>query len=270
MTELAARSDLPQLTALWQQCFGDTLEEINRFWTALFEQLRVYVLREAGEAAAMLCAMPVTLVDESGEGHPCSYFYAVCTHPRFRRRGLCTRLLHEAQEQEAAHGAAFIALVPDGPDKLEFYRKRGYAPCLCHRRYPVSAAGRAKVTSLSPEGYQALRALQLYGAYVEYPLPLLRWQEKLGRHGGAGLYRIETEALVCCAAAERRGDTLLIKELLPDSAEAAAALAAALNVNGALVRTVADSGSESQPFGMLMAMGKQPLPVCAYLGLAFD
>ncbi len=266
MMRLAGRADLPALTALWQASFGDRPEDIARFFAQLFPEIRVYLAQEGQTPAAMLCALPTTLVDDCGQSHTCAYFYAVCTAARFRGRGLCTRLLDYAAQQEAARGAAFAALVPDGAEKFDFYSKRGYQTCFYHRQYALSAGGSAAIGALRPQEYEALRALQLYGDYVEYPLPLLRWQDSVGRHSGAGLFRIETPQMICCAAAERWGSTLVLKELLPDCETAAAALAAHLGCTRVEVRTQGDE----QPFGMLRPLAAQPAPQCAYLGLALD
>ena len=88
-------------------------------------------------------------------------------------------------------------------------------------------------------------AFDAHGAeFLSYPPELLRWQETLSRSSGAGLYRIETGEAVCCAAAERDGETLLVRELLPDCSEAAAALADRLGCREAAFRT---AGGTSLP-----------------------
>lgn len=266
--ELARYQDLPALTALWHTCFGDDPADIQRFWEEMFSHLQVYVARERGKAAAMVCALPTFLVDGSGDSHTCAYLYAVCTHPNCRGRGICTRLLAYAEQQESRTGMAFAALVPEGADTFDFYKKRGYQTCFYHNRYQVEAGGSAKIDPLEPMDYWRLRTLRLYGDYVSYGKVVLRWQDEVGRRSGAGLFRIETEDLICCAAAERRGETLVIKELLPDDKTAAAALAAHLGCTSAEVRS---SGGEI-PFGMLKALRPypRPLPAQGYLGLALD
>lgn len=118
----------------------------------------------------------------------------------------------------------------------------------------------------APDGWQSLRELQLYDSHLSYPPELLRWQETISRSSGAGLYRIETGDAVCCAAAERDGETLLVRELLPDCPEAAAALADKLGCREAVFRTAGGT----QPFGMAKSLDGTPLPQRAYLGPAFE
>lgn len=268
MMELAKNKDLPALTELWHICFGDDPADVELFWQEMLCHLQVYVDRERGKLVAMVCALPTFLVDESGETHTCAYFYAVCTHPDYRGRGICTRLLAYAEQNEARSGMNFAALVPEGPDKFDFYGKRGYRTCFYHKRYQVQAGGTAKIQRLEPEEYKRLRGLQLYGGYLSYSWGILRWQDEMSRRGGAGLYRIETEDVICAAAAERRGGRLILKELLPDDPAAAAALAAHLDCPEAEVR----SKDGDLPFGMLKAIRptRTPLPTHGYLGLALD
>lgn len=266
--ELAKYQDLPALTALWHTCFGDAPADIEHFWEEMFSHLQVYVARVRGKAVAMVCALPTILVEESGDSTTCAYLYAVCTHPDYRGRGICSRLLAYAEQQEARSGMAFAALVPEGADKFDFYQKRGYTTCFYHKKYQVAAGGSAEIQPLETDDYFRLRSLQLYGGYLSHGRSVLRWQDDLGRRSGAGLFRIETEDVVCCAAAERRDQTLVIKELLPDDAAAAAALAAHLGCTGAEVRS---SGGEI-PFGMLKTLRPRfgPQPERLYLGIAMD
>ena len=68
------------------------------------------------------------------------------------------------------------------------------------------------------------------------------------------------------SAAERDGETLLVRELLPDCPEAAAALADKLGCREAVFRTAGGT----HPFGMAKSLDGTPLPQRAYLGPAFE
>ena len=259
----AQKADLPALTALWQICFGDEEADIHAFWRALWQDIRVFAAYEGKTPVSMLCALPTSLVDEAGESFPNAYLYAVCTAPQHRKQGLCAALLAYAERALRNEGCRFAALVPSSEALFGFYQKFGYQTAFFHKEYTVPAEkGTAKITKLDADGYRNLREMQLYGAFVSYPLPLLQWQT-----GAApGLYRIETEDAVCCCAAEGSGERLICKELLPDCPEAAASLAAKLGYRAALVRTC----GEETPFGMAKALCELPVPETAYLGLAFD
>ncbi|MGN1307935.1 MAG: GNAT family N-acetyltransferase [Faecousia sp.] len=260
---LAQKADRPALTALWQTCFGDEKAQIDAFWRALWQHIRVFAAFEGNAPVSMLCALPTSLVDEAGESCPAAYLYAVCTAPQRRRQGLCAALLAYAEKALQKEGCRFAALVPSNKELFGFYQKLGYQTAFFHREYTVSAGKRtAKITKLDADGYRNLREMQLYGAFLSYPLPLLQWQAS----ASPGLYRIETAEAVCCCAAEQSGELLICKELLPDCPEAAASLAAKLGCKDALVRTC----GEEAPFGMVKPLSDLPAPTEAYLGLAFD
>ena len=260
---LAQKADLPALTTLWQTCFGDEKAQIDAFWRTLWQHIRVFAAYEEKAPVSMLCALPTSLVDEAGETCPAAYLYAVCTAPQHRKKGLCAALLAYAEKALQKEGCRFSALVPSSKELFGFYQKFGYRTAFFHKEYTVSAEkGSAKITRIDADGYRNLREMQLYDAFLSYPLPLLQWQAS----AAPGLYRIETEDAVCCCAAERSGERLICKELLPDCPEAAAYLAAKLGCRDALVRTC----GEETPFGMVKPLSDLPAPTAAYLGLAFD
>ena len=251
------------LNGLWQQCFGDTAQEVAVFWCAVDGHVRVFAALDGEKAVSMLCALPVTLVDEAGDTLPAAYLYAICTAPERRGRGICAGLMAYAEDCLKKDGVRFSTLVPSGAELFGFYQKLGYKTAFFNRSYFVPAErGHAKITKLNAAGYRNLRQMQLYGAFLSYPLPLLQWQAD----AGAGLFRVETDEAVCCAAAELSDGRLICKELLPDCPEAAARLAAHLGCRDALVRT---DGGET-PFGMVKPLGDVAAPQVAYLGLAFD
>ncbi len=263
----AQKNDLPALTALWQTCFGDEEALIRAFWRTLGQDIRVFAAYEGSVPVSMLCALPTDLIDDAGEGFPAAYLYAVCTAPKYRGRGLCAALMAYAEGALRKDGCCFAALVPSSGELFRFYERLGYQTAFFHKKYTVSAEyGKAAISRIDADSYRSLREMQLYGAFLSYPLPLLQWQAQASKGSGAGLYRVETADTVCCVAAERQGAHLLCKELLPDCPEAAACLAAQLGCKEACVRTAGGS----VPFGMGKALHDLPLPKEAYLGLAFD
>ncbi len=253
--ELAKKADLNALTRLWQECFGDDPKEIRSFWDAAFSRIQVYVAREGKTIAAMVCVLPTHLIDEEGSSYSCGYFYAVCTAPSLRGRGISSRLMDYAH----AHcGFDYAALVPAEEALFRFYEKFGYETAFFHKEYTVTPEKTGAVRPASPEVYHSIRELQLYDSFLSYDAFLLPC--------AGSLYRIETEDGLYCACANRQGSQLLIRELLPDSPEAAAALCAHLGCQKAHVRTL----GADKPFGMLLPLGPVPSLSQGYLGLAFD
>ncbi len=254
--EKAKKNDLPQLTALWSRCFGDAEAAVWEFWKN-FDRISVYVARE-NAPVAMLCALPVTFFDSDGEAHRASYFYAVCTDETFRGCGICKKLMDFAENARKNEGDQFVFLTPAEERLFDFYGKMGYKTAFFNKKYTVRAGSRAKIKAINAAVYQNLRQMQLYADFVSYEDALIALN--------SGLYRIETEDMICCAAAEQHGKTLAIKELLPDNEAAAAALAAHLGCEEAHIRT---QGGEA-PFAMAKSLCALPCPENAYLGLAFD
>ena len=253
------------LTPLWQTCFGDSKAVIETFWRMMEGRVMTFAALDGDSPAAMLCALPTELIDDCGEALRAVYLYAVCTLPAYRRQGICAALLAYAETQLRDYDVCM--LVPDGEAMFRYYEKRGYCTAFYHSSFALPARqSDVKITKLTADAYRVLRELQLYGSFVSYDTSMLELQKCSSEASGAGLYRLETADAVCCAAAEKDGDCLLCKELLPYCPEAAAALAAKLGCKKAIVRTQ----GEDVPFGMVKSLHGAELPEKSYLGLAFD
>lgn len=262
MTRVTDPRQLPALTALWRACFGDTEAEVLAFWRDQFDASRVYAEFAGGRAVSMLCALPAELVGDDGAALPCVYLYAVCTAPAARGQGHAHRLLQFALHDCAAAGYAAAALVPAEAALFRFYAGQGFRTAFFCREYTVPARPLAlKLRPVNAEDYRALRELQLYGSFLSYPARLLSLED-------GHLYRADTADGIFCFCAERapEGNTLRIRELLPDAPELAAALAAHFGCENAAVRTAGGS----VPVGMLRALSDAALPEAAYLSLDFS
>ena len=264
----ADRSHLPQLTALWQAAFGDKKEVVEQFWKTCFDHIQVFCLLEGNALRAMACALPLSYIDPDGEIHRCPYFYAVATGEKYRGKGLCRSLMLQAEEALKQQGAALCCLVPQTEDLFRFYEKLGYQTAFSHEVLHISAKkqNQIKLRRIDAAAYENLRQMQLYGDFISYPELLLQLQKQAGEQTGAGLYRLESPENVAVAAAEKWGETLLIKEMLPLDEALAAHLAAALGCKEAVVRTM----GEVKAFAMAKSLNGIPLPEKGYLGLAFD
>lgn len=265
MIEFGKINQPETLTPLWLSCFPDSEAAVETFWRKTAGFALTFAALDGKTPVSMLCALPATLVDDCGEALRAAYLYAVCTAPAYRRQGLCAALLSYAEKELREFDA--LMLVPDGEAMFRYYEKRGYRTAFYHSSFELAPQqSDAKIARVGADTYRNLRELQLYGSFVSYDAPLLELQKCAGEASGAGLYRLETSDTVCCAAAEKRGDTLLFKELLPYCPEAAAALTERLGCEKAVVRTV----GEDVPFGMVKPTHGAALPEKSYLGFAFD
>lgn len=259
MQRLTDKRRLPALTALWHTCFGDDVREIEAFWARLFDRIDVYAAFSGDAAETMVCALPTELVDEAGEGCPCAYLYALCTAPACRNRGLAAELLTFAADDLRKRGVAFAALAPAEPSLYAYYARQGFQTVgFCDEKTVESAARPIQVRPADPATYRNLREMQLYGAFLSYDAALLALE-------GRRLLRVETADAVYCADAEKQGDCLLLRELLPADPTVAAALAAHFGCRSAKLRTAGNT----IPTAMLRPLGEETLPKKLYFPFDF-
>ena len=121
MFRIAQPGDLPALCGLMKTAFGDEAEFTEMMAARFAGWKNVYVAqREDGAVEAMLCAVPVTL-----RGKPGAYFYALCTAPEARGKGLMTGLMDYAADALRAAGARFIVTIPAEAGLFGLLRKSG-------------------------------------------------------------------------------------------------------------------------------------------------
>ncbi len=268
----AAPRDLPRFKTLWQLCFGDDAEDIDRLIACLYAPGTGLALEAEGQVQTMMLTLPVTLVGRAGEALPARYGYALCTHPSAQGRGYGRALLAWAEEQAAAAGCAAATMVPGEESLFAFYRKLGYRRAFPRRTQSGSAAPvpDAAIAPVKPEEYGALREALLAGtAHFCYPLPFLEAQQALSLSSGGGLYTVTVGDARYLAAAEGWNEpTLVLRELLgPTEAApaAASALAGALGKGRWLLR----APGAGEPYGMVKWLGEARLEGC-YLGLSLE
>ncbi|MCD7843769.1 MAG: GNAT family N-acetyltransferase [Clostridiales bacterium] len=268
----AAPRDLPRFKTLWQLCFGDEAEDIDRLLACLYAPGTGLALEAEGEVQSMLLSLPVTLAGQAGVALPARYVYAFCTHPAAQGRGYGRALLAWAEEQAAAAGCAAAAMVPGDESLFAFYGKLGYRRAFPRRtqRGSAAAAPDATITPVQPEEYGALREALLAGtAHCRYPLPFLEAQQALSLSSGGGLYTVKTGEALYLAAAEGWDETTLVVRELLGPTEAAPAAASALA--GALGKGCWQfhTPGQGEPYGVVKWLGEARLEGC-YLGLSLE
>ncbi len=117
-------SQLPQLRQLWKIAFGDTDEFLDGFYETGFSPERCCCVTEGDTVAAMLYWF-----DCEYAGQKLAYLYAVATHPDYRNRGLCRKLMADTHAVLASQGYAGAILVPQQEPLRKMYASMGYADC---------------------------------------------------------------------------------------------------------------------------------------------
>lgn len=257
MLRTSTAADVPALQALWQRCFGDPPAYTALYFTHLWQPEQVFVAAEGPEVQAMAIWFPLQV-----GGRPAAYFYAVCTDPAYRSRGISRRLLAYAEASLRAQGVAQFLLVPGDAGLFRFYAAQGYTCCGTIGQAQLCKPAPGDVAPLSPEAYLARRARCLTLPHAAYPLPLLEHQARLCALAGGGLFALGKTG---CAVCERTPEgTLLVKELLGcDPVSGGNALLYHFHLTRGAVRFPDPNGA---PFCMGKALTQSPL----YLGLAFD
>jgi len=246
---IAQPSDIPALTGLWEQCFGDPPEMIRDFFISLWDEITVF---QTEDASAMLTAMPVFW-----QGKKATYLYAVGTHPDRRGEGLCRRLMAFAEETLKNSGYSYAILSPAGDTLFRFYENLGYQTCFFAETKEFFSENRTeKAVSVTAEQYSRLRDAQRPDS-VQYPVSLLQMQSSMGmllQIGGNG-----------CAAVERHGEEFLVRELLAkDEAAAASAVCRYCGVSSLRCKVPGND-----PYGMAKSLDDSSL-IPSWLGLAFE
>ena len=251
--------DIPRLTALWREAFGDTDEEIARFFDALFPVCAGFGAEEDGALASMLFALPVTLA-RGPETKKAAYFYAVATDRAFRGRGLARALMAHAEARLQRRGVSCALLVPGEPSLVRFYEPLGYRQrTFLDEKTAEGVRGRGSAELISSADYAGLRETLLADVpHVRCGLPLLEYER-----GTRAFYALRLDGKTGCAAASMEGGLAVCDELLPD-ASMLPALMTALPAKTCRVR----SPGGGTPFGMVKWLdgGGEP----PYLAFAFD
>lgn len=127
-------SDLLQMQAMWGEIFGDSPEEIQRFYQHFYRQDYCLVAKAGGQVVSMLHSIEYGAC-AWGRVLRGAYLYAVATSSPFRGRGLSSVLLREHAESLKKRGVDFAFLIPETESLYSFYARFGFRKALNRRLY---------------------------------------------------------------------------------------------------------------------------------------
>lgn len=248
MLQFANYEDMPEVIAIWQECFGDTAEEIKDFFAAFGEMARVCLWKEEGRIMGQLVLLPVCLhfsFKEERRSSPAEYLYAVATKRCFQNRGVCTSLLRAVLQFLQGEKRSAV-LVPADAALASFYESRGFKGCFAEESVCVEAVGghdggisTGKLIKTDISLYEKLRRNAFSdSAYVEIPRAMLSYAISLCKKEGGFCTRLlcpkgEYGVLYRPLSASE-GQELYIQEITAKSSEdAIAAIRCLLAVTGA-------------------------------------
>lgn len=191
------KENIPALTALWEEAFGDSRDFIEMFFATGFSLNRSMLCLENAQVVSALYWF-----DCLWEGKKIAYLYAIATDKQYRGKGICKALMRHTHLHLAENGYWGAILVPAEETLEAFYGKMGYK-----RIAPGKFSGDAlqkndSFEKITPEEYLSLRQQYLPQGGVQHTLPAMGY---LGTF--ANFYRFPGG--ICC------GDPALPMEYLP-------------------------------------------------------
>ena len=146
------REDLTQLSALWQEAFGDSPEDVENFYETAFSYDRALLTQEQDPVAC------IYWMDAQISGQKIAYLYAFAVAKTHRGKGVGKNLLEKALEKLKGEGYQGAVLVPGEESLYSYYEKIGFLPFGKTQKTVVKkTAPGLSVRKLSGEDYFTLR-----------------------------------------------------------------------------------------------------------------
>ena len=117
--------DLPRLKQIWKDGFGDTDDDIEAFFSLLFDPEAVYITRKNGIPVSVMYLVEGLMLSEMPEGKPVkvTYLYALATAKNAQGKGYGRKTVWGAADLAFARGADIVALTPADAGLRDWYRK---------------------------------------------------------------------------------------------------------------------------------------------------
>lgn len=242
---------IPGLRRLWSLAFGDTAAFLDLFFDAAYTPDRCRCVTAGEQVAAALYWF-----DTECDGQKYAYLYAVATHPEFRGRGLCRKLMADTHAVLAEQGYAGVLLVPQEEGLRKMYAGMGYREATRVSEFFCNAAEEpVSIRPIGREEYAALRRQYLpYGGVIQEGTGLALLEKIAGLYAG--------EDFLLAAGAEK--GSLWGMELLGNIRKAPGILKA-LGYSCGTFRTC----GEEKPFAMVLPL-REDTEKPSYFGFAFD
>ena len=145
-----AKEDLPALSALWQEAFGDTPEDVENFYSTAFSFDRCLMAEEQKPVGG------IYWIDARISGQKVAYLYAFAVAEECRGQGIGKTLLEKALETLKGEGCAAAILVPGEETLCAYYEKAGFVT-FEKARAPETCAPGMTVQKVTSDVYFAQR-----------------------------------------------------------------------------------------------------------------
>lgn len=115
---------------LWKEIFHDSSQYINLVFNTYFSLDNTFVKYEGEKLVAALLGIPYTFQAFDKQGHKMYlkgfYLCGLATRPEWRRKGIMSLLMQEAEITAKARGYDMTFLIPADSHLREYYHKMGY------------------------------------------------------------------------------------------------------------------------------------------------
>jgi len=219
--------DVPALSFLWQDVFGDPLSFTAEFYAMLPHMGSAVVAERGGKLVGAAHVIDgLELVGKRKKAPVAGYIYGVMVAAESRSLGIGKALTTEIAALAKKRGAGLVCILPaDAPLYGWYHRLLGFE-CVLHRKeHEVGCAARALPKELDAGEYLQRREQLLQGKnYLRPTLPTMEFQRRFCKFFSGGLYACGGG--ICTA--ELDGDTCLIKEIIANDPEDCVTIAASV------------------------------------------
>jgi GNAT superfamily N-acetyltransferase len=125
---------------------------INLFFGTAYSPERCLYLAEEGQITAALYWLDCSYEDQKQ-----AYIYAVATHPEYRGKGLCRKLMVSAHEKLKGEGYTAALLRPADPGLRRMYATMGYRDCTGVSEFDCTAGTPVPMRKIGAPEYARLR-----------------------------------------------------------------------------------------------------------------
>lgn len=122
MVRYGIDKDYEKAKKIWEECFKDSLEEVEFYFKNLYDKHKYLLLEENDEIKASLHENPYRL-NINGTTFDSQYIVGVAVSPEYRGKGYMDELIKESLKGARDRDIPFVYLSPINP---EIYRKYGF------------------------------------------------------------------------------------------------------------------------------------------------
>lgn len=156
------------LADLWHTVFGDDYDYINFIFKSEYQNDILCFAELDGEKAVSAFYLIKNILRFDGKLYSGYYLYAAATLPEYRKFGIMSKLIKQAQAFCKEKGDDFITLVPSEESLYSYYSRLGFKDAMyrCKGKYNVSEIGTKE--ALTDDISEAEKIRQCFDGNVIY------------------------------------------------------------------------------------------------------